>query len=70
MNYDLYVIRTLPGVRTVFDGSRPLGDRVLNVTIRCIECSVPRYEPINLDKYYKVMTTDFIGNGGGDYTVS
>ncbi|KOB68363.1 Apyrase, partial [Operophtera brumata] len=56
------------GIRSVFDGARPLGERVLNVTVRCIECSVPRYEPINLDKYYKVMTTDFIGNGGGDYT--
>ncbi|XP_026735542.1 apyrase-like isoform X2 [Trichoplusia ni] len=57
------------GLRVVYDGAKPLGNRVLNVTIRCIECDVPRYDPLDTEKYYRVVTTDFIGNGGGDYTM-
>ncbi|XP_049693559.2 apyrase isoform X2 [Helicoverpa armigera] len=57
------------GMRAVFDGARPVGNRVLNVTIRCIECDVPKYEPLSLEKYYKVVSTDFIGNGGGNYNM-
>ncbi|XP_035453240.2 apyrase-like isoform X2 [Spodoptera frugiperda] len=57
------------GIRAVFDGARPLGNRVVDVTIRCIECDIPRYEPLSTDKYYKVASTNFIGNGGGDYTM-
>lgn len=58
------------GLRVVFDGAQPVGHRVINVTIRCIECEVPKYETLVLDKYYRVVTTDFIGNGGGEFTVS
>ena len=54
----------------VFDGSQPLGSRVVNITIRCIECDVPRYSPLDLNRYYRVVSQDFIGNGGGGYTVS
>lgn len=54
----------------VFDGSQPLGRRVVNITIRCIECDIPRYLPLDLNRYYKVVSQDFIGNGGGGYTVS
>lgn len=54
----------------MFDGSRPVNSRVLNVTIRCIECDVPKYEPLELDKYYKVVSQSFIGTGGDGFTVS
>lgn len=38
--------------------------------VRCIECDVPRYEPLKLDKYYKVASQSFIANGGDGYSVS
>ncbi|CAH2095511.1 unnamed protein product [Euphydryas editha] len=56
-------------LRVVYDGSKPIGSRVLNVTIRCIDCDVPRYLPLVQDQYYKVVSQDFIGNGGGGYTM-
>ncbi|CAG9793356.1 unnamed protein product [Diatraea saccharalis] len=55
------------GIRTVFDGSQPVGSRVVSVTVRCIECDVPRYIPLDLNKYYRVVSQNFIGNGGGGY---
>lgn len=56
-------------MKTIFDGSRPKGSRVISVSVRCIDCSVPRYRPLEPEKYYRVITTDFIGAGGGNYTV-
>ncbi|XP_063896930.1 apyrase [Helicoverpa armigera] len=57
------------GLRAVFDGSLPVNSRVLNVTVRCIECDVPRYEPLELDKYYKVVSQNFLGEGGDGFTM-
>ncbi|KAJ8709301.1 hypothetical protein PYW07_009127 [Mythimna separata] len=57
------------GLRATFDGSLPVNSRVLNVTVRCIECDVPRYEPLELDKYYKVVSQSFIANGGDGFTM-
>ncbi|XP_075984343.1 apyrase-like isoform X2 [Anticarsia gemmatalis] len=57
------------GLRAVFDGAKPLGQRVIDVKIRCIECDVPRYEPLDINKYYRIVSQNFIGNGGGDYTM-
>ncbi|CAH2054222.1 unnamed protein product, partial [Iphiclides podalirius] len=57
------------GIRPTFDGSRPAGSRVTNVTVRCIDCDVPRYEPLQFEKYYKVVSQNFIGNGGGGFNM-
>lgn len=58
------------GLHASYDGSRPPNQRVLNVTIRCIECDVPVYEPIQLDKYYRMVSHNFLGNGGDGFSVS
>lgn len=58
------------GIQPTIDGSRPVNERVRNVTVRCIDCAVPRYEPLQLDKYYKVVSQSFIGNGGDGFSVS
>ncbi|GBP15288.1 Apyrase [Eumeta japonica] len=55
------------GIRPIFDGARPVGDRVVNVTVRCIDCPVPRYEPLQLDKTYRVVSQSFIGQGAIKY---
>ncbi|XP_047537492.1 apyrase-like isoform X1 [Vanessa atalanta] len=57
------------GLRAVFDGALPINSRVINATVRCIECRIPRYEPLDLDKMYKVVTQTFIGNGGDGFTM-
>lgn len=54
----------------MFDTTRPINDRLVNVTVRCIECTVPRYEPLQRDKYYKVVSQSFIASGGDGFTVS
>ncbi|XP_026323276.1 apyrase-like, partial [Hyposmocoma kahamanoa] len=60
----------IAGLRPIFDGSRPVSQRVVSVSVRCIECDIPRYEPLQLDKYYKVVSQSFLGNGGDGFSVS
>ncbi|KAL4713020.1 hypothetical protein ACJJTC_014654 [Scirpophaga incertulas] len=57
------------GLRTVFNGSAPVGSRVVSASVRCIDCPVPRYEPLHRDKYYRVVSQSFIGNGGDGFTM-
>ncbi|XP_045518128.1 apyrase-like [Pieris brassicae] len=57
------------GLRVNFDGSRPVNQRVLNVTVRCIECEVPRYEPLDPNKMYKIVSQNFLAEGGDGFTM-
>ncbi|XP_052756858.1 apyrase isoform X2 [Galleria mellonella] len=55
------------GLQPVFDGSRPVNNRVVDVSVRCIECDIPRYETLQPDKYYKVVSQSFLAEGGDGF---
>ena len=46
------------GIRVQFDVSQPVGQRVVRARVRCAKCRVPKYEPIENDKVYKVFYID------------
>ncbi|XP_041972284.1 apyrase-like [Aricia agestis] len=56
------------GMRNIYNASAPIGSRV-TATIRCIDCDVPRYEPLDPAATYRVLTQNYIGDGGGGYTM-
>lgn len=56
------------GIHMVVNASQPVGSRV-TAAVRCTDCDVPRYQPLDLNKTYKVLTQNYIGDGGGGYTV-
>ncbi|KAL3272474.1 hypothetical protein HHI36_013954 [Cryptolaemus montrouzieri] len=55
------------GLRIVFDVSKERGHRVVSVKVRCSNCSIPTYNPLDLDAYYTILATDFILNGGDGF---
>ncbi|XP_062562831.1 apyrase-like [Armigeres subalbatus] len=57
------------GIRVTYNVTKPSGNRVVSADIRCRECKVPRYEPLDLNKYYRVAIAAWIGNGGNGYTM-
>ncbi|XP_030032452.1 apyrase isoform X1 [Manduca sexta] len=57
------------GLRSTFDGSLPVNRRVVNATVRCIECDIPKYQPLDVDKYYRVVSQSFIGGGGDGFSM-
>nr|XP_019551817.2 apyrase-like [Aedes albopictus] len=59
----------ISGIRVIYNVTKPAGNRVVSADIRCRECKVPRYEPLDLNKYYRVAIAAWIGNGGNGYTM-
>ena len=59
----------ITGIRVKYDLSQPGGSRVVSMMIRCSECLVPQYEPIDLDQVYKVIMPSFTAAGGDGYTM-
>uniref|UniRef100_A0A182JMY7 Apyrase n=1 Tax=Anopheles atroparvus TaxID=41427 RepID=A0A182JMY7_ANOAO len=57
------------GIRVVYDLRRPEGSRVASVEVRCQICKVPKHEPLDLARIYRVATGTYIRNGGSGYTM-
>lgn len=57
------------GLRVEYNVTNPIGQRVLSVEVLCSECMVPKYEPLNALKYYRVVTNSFIAGGGDGFSI-
>ncbi|XP_007526197.1 5'-nucleotidase isoform X2 [Erinaceus europaeus] len=55
------------GIQVVYDISRKPGDRVVKLDVLCTQCRVPKYEPLRMDKVYKVILPNFLASGGDGY---
>lgn len=55
------------GVRVQFDVSQPVGQRVVRARVRCAKCRVPKYEPIENDKVYKIIMSTWMRKGGDQF---
>lgn len=58
----------MSGVRVVYDYNKDINDRVVSAHVRCAECKVPTYEPLQLEKTYNVIVQQFLINGGDGHT--
>ncbi|KAK5641698.1 hypothetical protein RI129_010245 [Pyrocoelia pectoralis] len=56
------------GIRYRFDLSKPVGSRIVEAKSRCGSCNIPIYEQINPNKQYRIITREFITNGGDGHT--
>ena len=54
------------GLRYSWDGSKPVGERIVDVEVRSADES---YHPINPDAIYQVVTNDYHRRGGDHYTI-
>jgi len=53
----------------VYDLSRPSGSRVVSLDVRCLNCTVPEYAPLDDDLVYNVLMVDFTIKGGDHFSV-
>jgi len=67
--YIKLVVVCIAGIRVTFDLNKPVMDQVSSVAVRCAECDVPQYEPLDLEKWYRVALCSFLVTGGDGYTV-
>jgi 5'-nucleotidase len=59
----------IAGIQVTFDLSKPVMSRVIEVAVRCAECRVPEYEPLDLEKWYRIALYSYLVNGGDGFTV-
>ncbi|XP_050545574.1 protein 5NUC-like [Daktulosphaira vitifoliae] len=56
------------GAIVKYDLSRPPGNRVVSLLLRCKECRVPKYEPVKHDANYTLLMCDYLAMGGDNFT--
>lgn len=49
--------------------SEPIGRRIVSVNVLCSECSPQRYDPIDVRRTYRIVSSQYIAEGGDGYTV-
>ena len=57
------------GIRVTYDMARDVGERVLSVEVRCTECNIPRWVPLENEKSYRIAIPAYALNGGDGFTV-
>ncbi|XP_066994562.2 apyrase [Anabrus simplex] len=59
----------MSGIHVTYDLAQPEGSRVVSLSVLCADCRVPVYEPLQLDKWYRIGTVSFLTKGGDGYYV-
>ncbi|MGH0137365.1 UNVERIFIED_CONTAM: hypothetical protein FKN15_040234 [Acipenser sinensis] len=57
------------GIRVVFDLSKAPGHRVKKLDVLCTKCRVPYYEPLDINKTYKVVIPSYVADGGDGFAM-
>lgn len=55
------------GIRYTADRSKEIGSRLINIEVRCRECLVPKYEPVELEKWYRLIVPSYLADGGDGF---
>lgn len=53
----------------VYNLNKTVGSRVDSVTVKCADCEVPEYLPLEFNKTYGVVLPKFLADGGNNYTM-
>ena len=57
------------GARLVYDVTREVGNRLVSAEFRCQDCDEDTLEPLEDDKVYNVVTSNYVLGGGDGYTM-
>lgn len=57
-------LNSFVGARVVYNMTRASPNRVESIEVTTFKNGIPRYEPLDLNKYYRCITNSFIVEGG------
>ncbi|CAG2118853.1 unnamed protein product, partial [Medioppia subpectinata] len=57
----------MSGLRVVYNLTNPDFERVAKVLVRCANCTVPEYRPLDDNELYKLVVPQYIADGGDGY---
>ena len=56
-------------MKIIFDVTKPHGKRVQSVHVKCRDCDIPEFVPIEDDKSYRIVINSYIAGGGDGYSL-
>lgn len=59
----------MAGVHAVYDLSKPPGERVVSVEVRCARCTTPSYGSLYEYDRYKIIISQFLWEGGDGFSM-
>ena len=51
----------------MYNLTSPDGQKVKSVSVICTECQIPEYQPLDTEKTYRIITLNFLAEGGDNY---
>lgn len=68
-NENSLMLLQVSGLKVVYDMSKPVNSRVVSLYALCRVCegNIPKYEPIDEEKFYRVVAPDFLARGGDGF---
>lgn len=55
------------GLKVKYNMQQPSGSRVQSVMVKCANCTIPIYKPLEMEKAYSVVTISFLKKGGDGF---
>ncbi|XP_053949930.1 apyrase isoform X2 [Anastrepha ludens] len=57
------------GLKITYNFTNPVGQRVVDVKVRCADCEIPVYDDLDSTKIYRIVAPDFLAEGGDGFTM-
>lgn len=57
------------GIKATYDLKRQAYDRIVDIKVLCQKCPIPKYQPLDDAKIYKVSLTKYIADGGDGWSI-
>jgi 5'-nucleotidase len=67
-SYDHYNFLQYSGIRVIYNVTLPAMSRVVSAHVLCRKCEVPKYEPLDVNEWYRFAMPSWIGGGGNGFT--
>jgi len=59
--------KNFSGVLVEYDLKKSPGNRVSSLLLRCGDCSVPKFEPLQLTANYTIIMNSYLAEGGDNF---
>lgn len=59
----------MAGIRVAYDLARSPSDRVISVDVLCSDCTVPKYEKLDINRVYGLILSKFLYEGGDGFNM-
>uniref|UniRef100_A0A0A1WD31 apyrase n=1 Tax=Zeugodacus cucurbitae TaxID=28588 RepID=A0A0A1WD31_ZEUCU len=64
-----YRFLQVAGLRITYNYTNKVGERVVDIKVRCVECDIPIYEDFDSKKIYRIVAPVFLAEGGDGFTM-